>query len=108
MAFRESRNLNSPPDVPSIDYVQAHHDADDDPPRLADGRRILLRNVLLAMGAPFGFVMDVDTAMGARDHGLVVAEIRVVVILVRVSVVIPVSVVIHETRHRQLPFSRDV
>ena len=87
-----------PPDVPSIDHVQAKHDADDDPPWLANGRRILRRDKSLAMGTPLAFVMDVHAAIWARNHWLVIAEIWVVVI----RIVIPIIVVIDETRHLHL------
>jgi hypothetical protein len=87
-----------PPNVPSIDHVQAKHDTDDDPPRLARGRCILRRDVSLAMGTPLAFVMDVHAAIWARNHWLVIAEIWVVVI----RIVIPIIVAIDETRHHQL------
>jgi hypothetical protein len=90
---------NLPPDVPPIDHVQAKHYANDDPPRLTGGERILLRDVSLTMGTPLAFVMDFDATMRARDHWLVIAEVWGVV----VRIVIPVIVAIDETRHRQLP-----
>jgi hypothetical protein len=57
---------------------------------------------MLAVRTPLGFVVNVDTAMWARDHWLVVAEVWKVIILVEVGIVVPIFVAIIETRHRKL------
>ena len=87
-----------PPDVPSIDHVQAKHDTDYDPPWFARGWCIIRRDISLAMGTPLAFVMDVHAAIWARNHWLVIAEIWVVII----RIVIPIIVAIDEPRHHQL------
>jgi hypothetical protein len=71
----------SPPDVPSIHHIQAGDDAKDDPPGLALGRRVLPRDVLLAVGASFRILQDIAVAVRAGDGRLLVHLIRPILVL---------------------------
>ena len=76
-----NRECGSPPDIPSINHAEARDDADNDPPGLARGRRVLFREVMLAVRAPLRVLEDLAAAVGAGDGGFVLVLVRPVLVL---------------------------
>src|SRR5262249_12617030 len=93
-------------DDPAIDDVQAQQRSDDDPPRLARGRRVLLGDVLLAVRAALRILVDLPLAVRAGDRRVTVLTQRVINCFVSVpalAVILPFLVFRAATGHSNLP-----
>src|SRR5262249_38718137 len=63
---------------PQEDEDETHHDADDQPRRLRARRRVLPGEVVLAVGAALGVLVNRAAAVGAGDRVVVVVPVVVV------------------------------